>query len=211
MLAMLGLRKGGNKNLRRGCSGTSNAWPRSTSLLATRESATSLSRWSHSPLRTTWAMVLPRTLLANGAKRSGATPKMPTRNVCMLSPWTRAVLRDLERVAKKHKFAGYERIRNVSLKVEPFTSLPSRSGQWSCPEPCWQTERRGQVRHRKCQLGMSALSAQSTKRAASSSLTAARTYSSSPRASTSPPSVWRAQNLAGKRSEEVRCDTENAN
>ncbi|KAJ5470811.1 hypothetical protein N7530_008168 [Penicillium desertorum] len=33
----------------------------------------------------------------------------------------RAVLRDLERVAKKHKFAGYERIRNVSLKVEPFT------------------------------------------------------------------------------------------
>ncbi|KAJ5927265.1 hypothetical protein N7516_009038 [Penicillium verrucosum] len=33
----------------------------------------------------------------------------------------RAVLRDLERMAKKHKFAGYERIRNVSLKVEPFT------------------------------------------------------------------------------------------
>ncbi|KAJ5424442.1 AMP-dependent synthetase/ligase [Penicillium cf. griseofulvum] len=33
----------------------------------------------------------------------------------------RAVLADLERVAKKHKFAGYERIRNVSLKVEPFT------------------------------------------------------------------------------------------
>ncbi|KAJ5383269.1 AMP-dependent synthetase/ligase [Penicillium concentricum] len=33
----------------------------------------------------------------------------------------RAVIADLERVAKKHKFAGYERIRNVSLKVEPFT------------------------------------------------------------------------------------------
>ncbi|KAJ5319378.1 hypothetical protein MYU51_017513 [Penicillium brevicompactum] len=33
----------------------------------------------------------------------------------------RAVLRDLERVAKKHKFAGYERVRNVSLKVDPFT------------------------------------------------------------------------------------------
>lgn len=33
----------------------------------------------------------------------------------------RAVLRDLERTAKKHKFAGYERIRNVSLKIEPFT------------------------------------------------------------------------------------------
>lgn len=33
----------------------------------------------------------------------------------------RAVLRDLERVAKKHKLAGYERVRNVSLKLEPFT------------------------------------------------------------------------------------------
>ena len=33
----------------------------------------------------------------------------------------RAVLRDLERTAKKHKFAGYERVRNVSLQVEPFT------------------------------------------------------------------------------------------
>jgi long-chain acyl-CoA synthetase len=33
----------------------------------------------------------------------------------------RAVLRDLERMAKKHKFAGYERVRNISLHVEPFT------------------------------------------------------------------------------------------
>lgn len=33
----------------------------------------------------------------------------------------RAVLRDLERVAKKHKLAGYERVRNCSLKLEPFT------------------------------------------------------------------------------------------
>ncbi|KAJ5577750.1 uncharacterized protein N7459_006714 [Penicillium hispanicum] len=33
----------------------------------------------------------------------------------------RAVIRDLERVAKKHKLAGYERIRNCSLKLEPFT------------------------------------------------------------------------------------------
>ncbi|KAJ6000082.1 AMP-dependent synthetase/ligase [Penicillium waksmanii] len=33
----------------------------------------------------------------------------------------RAVLRDLERVAKKHKLAGYERVKNVSLKLEPFT------------------------------------------------------------------------------------------
>lgn len=33
----------------------------------------------------------------------------------------RAVLQDLERVAKKHKLASYERIRNVSLKLEPFT------------------------------------------------------------------------------------------
>ncbi|KAJ5576293.1 hypothetical protein N7535_003219 [Penicillium sp. DV-2018c] len=33
----------------------------------------------------------------------------------------RAVLRDLERMAKKHKFAGYERVRNVSLRLEPFT------------------------------------------------------------------------------------------
>lgn len=33
----------------------------------------------------------------------------------------RAVLRDLERVAKKHRLAGYERVRNVSLKLEPFT------------------------------------------------------------------------------------------
>ncbi|KAJ5665346.1 uncharacterized protein N7477_007794 [Penicillium maclennaniae] len=33
----------------------------------------------------------------------------------------KAVLRDLERVAKKHKFQGYERVKNVSLKLEPFT------------------------------------------------------------------------------------------
>ncbi|KAJ5404101.1 AMP-dependent synthetase/ligase [Penicillium cosmopolitanum] len=33
----------------------------------------------------------------------------------------RAVLKDLERVAKKHKLAGYERVKNVSLKLEPFT------------------------------------------------------------------------------------------
>ncbi|KAJ5714538.1 uncharacterized protein N7483_011719 [Penicillium malachiteum] len=33
----------------------------------------------------------------------------------------RAVLKDLDRVAKKHKFAGYERVKNVSLKLEPFT------------------------------------------------------------------------------------------
>ncbi|KAJ5263692.1 hypothetical protein N7478_011297 [Penicillium angulare] len=33
----------------------------------------------------------------------------------------RAVLRDLERVAKKHKLAGYERVKNVSLQLEPFT------------------------------------------------------------------------------------------
>ncbi|KAJ6130135.1 AMP-dependent synthetase/ligase [Penicillium capsulatum] len=33
----------------------------------------------------------------------------------------RTVLRDLERVAKKHKLAGYERVRNCSLKLEPFT------------------------------------------------------------------------------------------
>ncbi|KAJ5238711.1 hypothetical protein N7468_003330 [Penicillium chermesinum] len=33
----------------------------------------------------------------------------------------RAVLRDLARVAKKHKLAGYERVRNVALRLEPFT------------------------------------------------------------------------------------------
>ncbi|KAJ5533451.1 AMP-dependent synthetase/ligase [Penicillium frequentans] len=33
----------------------------------------------------------------------------------------RAVIRDFERVAKKHKLAGYERVRNVSLKLDPFT------------------------------------------------------------------------------------------
>ncbi|KAL2817226.1 hypothetical protein BDW59DRAFT_152819 [Aspergillus cavernicola] len=32
-----------------------------------------------------------------------------------------AVLRDLERVAKKHKFAGYERVKNCALMFEPFT------------------------------------------------------------------------------------------
>ncbi|KAJ5176481.1 uncharacterized protein N7482_002358 [Penicillium canariense] len=32
-----------------------------------------------------------------------------------------AVLRDLDRVAKKHRLAGYERVRNCSLKLEPFT------------------------------------------------------------------------------------------
>ncbi|KAJ5495577.1 hypothetical protein N7539_000693 [Penicillium diatomitis] len=33
----------------------------------------------------------------------------------------KAVLRDFDRVAKKHRLAGYERVRNVSLKLEPFT------------------------------------------------------------------------------------------
>ncbi|BDD59152.1 hypothetical protein MPDQ_001984 [Monascus purpureus] len=33
----------------------------------------------------------------------------------------KAVLRDLERVAKKHKLAGYERVKNCALLIEPFT------------------------------------------------------------------------------------------
>ncbi|KAE8401103.1 hypothetical protein BDV37DRAFT_285947 [Aspergillus pseudonomiae] len=33
----------------------------------------------------------------------------------------KAVLKDLERVAKKHKLAGYERVKNCSLMLDPFT------------------------------------------------------------------------------------------
>ncbi|PYH98357.1 acetyl-CoA synthetase-like protein [Aspergillus ellipticus CBS 707.79] len=33
----------------------------------------------------------------------------------------KAVLKDLERIAKKHKLAGYERIKNCALMVDPFT------------------------------------------------------------------------------------------
>ncbi|OJJ44858.1 hypothetical protein ASPZODRAFT_134258 [Penicilliopsis zonata CBS 506.65] len=33
----------------------------------------------------------------------------------------KAVLKDLEKAAKNHRLAGYERIKNVSLKLEPFT------------------------------------------------------------------------------------------
>ncbi|KKK19122.1 hypothetical protein P175DRAFT_0501604 [Aspergillus ochraceoroseus IBT 24754] len=33
----------------------------------------------------------------------------------------KAVLKDLERVAKKHRLAGYERVKNCALMVEPFT------------------------------------------------------------------------------------------
>ena len=33
----------------------------------------------------------------------------------------KAVLRDFERVAKKKKLAGYERVKNVALRMEPFT------------------------------------------------------------------------------------------
>ncbi|RAH48546.1 putative AMP-binding enzyme [Aspergillus brunneoviolaceus CBS 621.78] len=33
----------------------------------------------------------------------------------------RAVLRDLDRVAKKHKLAGYEKIKNCALMLDPFT------------------------------------------------------------------------------------------
>ncbi|KAA8647552.1 hypothetical protein EYZ11_010878 [Aspergillus tanneri] len=33
----------------------------------------------------------------------------------------KTVLEDLERVAKKHKLAGYERVKNCALMVEPFT------------------------------------------------------------------------------------------
>lgn len=32
----------------------------------------------------------------------------------------KAVLKDFERTAKKHKFAGYERVRNLALMFEPF-------------------------------------------------------------------------------------------
>lgn len=32
-----------------------------------------------------------------------------------------AVLKDLERVAKKHKLAGYERVKNCALMLDPFT------------------------------------------------------------------------------------------
>lgn len=32
-----------------------------------------------------------------------------------------AVLKDLERVAKKHKLAGYERVKNCALMIEPFS------------------------------------------------------------------------------------------
>ncbi|KAL1968748.1 hypothetical protein VTN77DRAFT_1574 [Rasamsonia byssochlamydoides] len=33
----------------------------------------------------------------------------------------KAVLRDLDRTARKHKLAGYERIKNVALMIEPFS------------------------------------------------------------------------------------------
>ena len=33
----------------------------------------------------------------------------------------KAVIKDLERVAKKHKLAGYERVKNCSLMIDPFT------------------------------------------------------------------------------------------
>ncbi|BCR98986.1 putative AMP-binding enzyme [Aspergillus luchuensis] len=33
----------------------------------------------------------------------------------------KAVLRDLSRIAKKHKLAGYERIKNCALMIDPFT------------------------------------------------------------------------------------------
>ena len=33
----------------------------------------------------------------------------------------KAVLKDLERVAKSHKLAGYERVKNVALMLEPFS------------------------------------------------------------------------------------------
>ncbi|KAF9890182.1 hypothetical protein FE257_006343 [Aspergillus nanangensis] len=33
----------------------------------------------------------------------------------------KAVLKDLDRVAKKHKLAGYERVKNCALMLEPFT------------------------------------------------------------------------------------------
>lgn len=33
----------------------------------------------------------------------------------------KAVLRDLEKIAKKHKLAGYERVKNCALLIEPFS------------------------------------------------------------------------------------------
>ncbi|KAL4801549.1 hypothetical protein BDV18DRAFT_148805 [Aspergillus unguis] len=43
------------------------------------------------------------------------------KSVLQDSKIKKAVLKDLERVAKKHKLAGYERVKNCALMLEPFS------------------------------------------------------------------------------------------
>ena len=55
------------------------------------------------------------------SKEINATDLEAVKAACKEEKVRQAVLKDLDRIGKKYKFAGYERVRNCTLHVEPFT------------------------------------------------------------------------------------------
>ncbi|MCJ1305728.1 hypothetical protein MMC08_008544 [Hypocenomyce scalaris] len=54
-------------------------------------------------------------------KEIGATDLQAMAAACKEPKVRRAVVKELERVGRKNKFAGYERVRNCYLYLDPFT------------------------------------------------------------------------------------------
>ncbi|PKY03969.1 acetyl-CoA synthetase-like protein [Aspergillus campestris IBT 28561] len=66
--------------------------------------------------------VLPEAFAPFASKALGRTvSEADVKSVLNDDKVRKAVIKDLERVAKKHKLAGYERVKNCSLMIDPFT------------------------------------------------------------------------------------------
>ncbi|PLB33800.1 putative AMP-binding enzyme [Aspergillus candidus] len=66
--------------------------------------------------------VLPEAFAPFASKALGRTiSEADVQSVLNDDKVRKAVIKDLERVAKKHKLAGYERVKNCSLMIDPFT------------------------------------------------------------------------------------------
>ena len=51
----------------------------------------------------------------------GATDMAAIKAACANEKVKAAILKDIDRVSRKNKMAGYERVRNIKLEVDPFT------------------------------------------------------------------------------------------
>ena len=56
-----------------------------------------------------------------GGKAIGPTDYAAIKSACADERVRKAVLKDLDRIGRKNKFAGYERVKNCYLYLEPFT------------------------------------------------------------------------------------------